>query len=188
VPNGRSPLLGASPKYLPQVERDFKAGTTTAAAEAEPGCEMSLAKIMGLGGFGRPRPIIFMHDRASRAGRHYLIILRGSDVPFLDIAGLPLDDDALAPGDWRDLPCWASGARFWTGPVDVPVGGQIRIYAGQVDPANPTHFTVAYVANGKAGIVDGYVDDCPDLFLGGLAAPGICGFIAEVKLVPRRAN
>jgi hypothetical protein len=129
-----------------------------------------------------------MHDRASRAGRHYLIIVRGDSTPFLSIAGLPLDDDAFAPGDWRNYPAPASGGRAWEGPVELPAGEQIRIYAGQADPADQTHFTVRYVENGKAGVMDGYVDDYRDPSWGSLTPPGSCGFNAEVKLIPRGAD
>ena len=33
----------------------------------------------------------------------------------------------------------------------------LRIHAGQPDPADPSHFTIPYVLNGKPGVIDGYL-------------------------------
>jgi hypothetical protein len=180
-PNGRSALLDGSSKYVALVENDDFNGSTTAAVTV-PDCEAQFEKMMGFGG-SQP-PVVFMHDRAAPSGRHYLIILRGDSIPYLDIAELPLDCEALIAGNWRNNPSWASGGRSWDGPVSVPVRQRIRIYAGQADPRDPTHFTVRYVQNGKPAVVDGYVDDVQmekDVTL-----PD--AFIASVKLVSRRVD
>jgi hypothetical protein len=177
VPNGRSALLNGSSKYVAVTEHDFVQGSTTAAAMV-PDCEDHFAKNPLVGGSGFQPPIVFMHDRAAPSGRHYLVILRGDSIPFLQIGRLPLDFEAFKTGDWREGPEDASGVRPWSGPVSVPVRERIRIYAGQADPADPTHFTVRYTEDGNDAVADGYVDD--------YIVHG--DFVASVKLTARPAN
>ena len=35
----------------------------------------------------------------------------------------------------------------------------LRLYGGQIDPADPSHFTIAYEADGVRGVLDGYLLD-----------------------------
>ncbi|HEX8912181.1 MAG TPA: hypothetical protein VF796_07455 [Humisphaera sp.] len=43
--------------------------------------------------------------------------------------------------------------------VDVAAqwGRSLRLFAGQPDPADPAHFTIAYEADGLAGVIDGWL-------------------------------
>ena len=42
-------------------------------------------------------------------------------------------------------------------PVDY--GNVLRVYAGQPDPADPTHFTIPYRLDGREGVIDGWLKD-----------------------------
>jgi len=44
-------------------------------------------------------------------------------------------------------------------PLRVDPGNRLRVYAGQADLADPSHFTIAYVLDGKAGTIDGWAKD-----------------------------
>ena len=92
--------------------------------------------------------------------------------------------DAFSIGNWQQIPWNMTGGRFWSGLVSLPVQDRIRIYAGQADPADPTHFTIRYVVNGKTAVIDGYVGD----YQWGQNLALAPTFIATVKLVPRQAR
>jgi hypothetical protein len=184
VPNGRSPLLNGSSKYVPRTETDQLRGTTTAAASV-PECETNFANAVRLQSTPAMQPpILFMHERSAPSGRQYLVILRGDDIPYEQIAGLPLDCDTFTIANWRDDGWCAGGLRSYDGPVPLPVDEQIRIYAGQADPIDETHFTVRYIQNGITRIVDGYVEDRQEET--DTTLPG--AFTAWVKLVLRKPN
>lgn len=36
---------------------------------------------------------------------------------------------------------------------------RIRLFAGQPDPADPSHFTIGYAVNGRPGTIDGWLQD-----------------------------
>jgi hypothetical protein len=70
---------------------------------------------------------------------------------------------------WSDLvevgTVWAQPRLFETQgwPFDLPnhqprVPPNIRIYAGQADPADPSHFTIRYQMWGQEDILDGRLD------------------------------
>jgi hypothetical protein len=185
VPNGRSPLLSGSSGFVADVEKDYILGSTTAAI-AVADCETHFKELMFHYRPPQQPPIIFMHDRAALSGRHYLVILRGDDLSWLHIGKFPTDFNAFGVGNWRDGPWDAGGARSWDGPESKPQSEQIRIYAGQADPVDATHFTVRYVENGKEGLVDGYVDDVADPT--SKLPDGSAWFNATVTLVPRKDN
>lgn len=39
----------------------------------------------------------------------------------------------------------------------VPAGKRLRVFAGQADPADPTHFTIQYELGGEPGVLDGFL-------------------------------
>jgi hypothetical protein len=52
-----------------------------------------------------------------------------------------------------------SGAADEHPPVPIDYGNRLRVYAGQADPADASHFTIAYQLDGKAGTIDGWAKD-----------------------------
>jgi hypothetical protein len=67
------------------------------------------------------------------------------------------------PDDVIQQPALAMASPFGTTrPATAPAvpfnyGNLVRVYAGQPDPADPAHFTIAYELDGKKGVIDGYV-------------------------------
>jgi hypothetical protein len=49
--------------------------------------------------------------------------------------------------------------------VDHRPGQRWRIFAGQADPADPTHLTIGYEIDGKQGVIDGRLNDADRLML-----------------------
>jgi hypothetical protein len=45
------------------------------------------------------------------------------------------------------------------GKIDVPPRDRLRLFAGQPDPADAAHFTIAYDIDGQPGVVDGRLKD-----------------------------
>jgi len=53
---------------------------------------------------------------------------------------------------------WTRGSGDWEhGQVEFEPRWLFRIYAGQVDPADPSHFTIAYEREAARGTIDGYL-------------------------------
>ena len=48
-------------------------------------------------------------------------------------------------------------------PIDSPpaidYGNKLRVYAGQPDAADASHFTIAYEIDGRPGVIDGWLRD-----------------------------
>jgi len=84
------------------------------------------------------------------------------------IARVISDLGARSPSTMLQIgrPGWFSSSATWTrngendwehGKVDFDMSGLMRIYAGQVDPADPAHFTIAYDCDGQRGTIDGWL-------------------------------
>jgi len=107
--------------------------------------------------------LIFCHERISPSGNSRLVTVEfprsedGADMP------TPITSDgALA---YRS-PTWAGSAPIIAataagGHMPGPMLGVIvRIFAGQPDPQDASHFTIEYQrADGGSGIIDGYLRD-----------------------------
>ena len=44
-------------------------------------------------------------------------------------------------------------------PPPIDYGNVLRVYAGQPDPADESHFTIAYRVDGRDGVIDGWLKD-----------------------------
>lgn len=113
---------------------------------------------------GRPAAVIFMHERTSPAGHRRLVVLTftaetGSFQPgFID--GENVDTLALTPATWRtpvmQVPKLV-GLDVMSGwPKHPP---HVRIYAGQIDPADPARFAIRYQIWGQEDVLDGKLED-----------------------------
>jgi len=80
------------------------------------------------------------------------------------LLALPDRQRTLAEVPVPDKPVDAS-AELVSGPttqdtqVPIDYGNRLRVYAGQADPADASHFTIAYQLDGKAGTIDGWAKD-----------------------------
>jgi hypothetical protein len=64
---------------------------------------------------------------------------------------LRLDD----PKDTRSRVVWTKGTDWNQGEVSFSPRGLFRIYAGRVDPTDPSHFTIDYELDDQRGTIDG---------------------------------
>lgn len=105
---------------------------------------------------------VFLHARRDPAGRQRLVIVQA----ILRESGLPgrtpeLYVGTYIPAGWRPggrirgSSSWRSVRPFEDFEDDTPV----RLYAGQPDPADPSHFTIRYSRAGRGGTLHGYLGD-----------------------------
>jgi hypothetical protein len=53
---------------------------------------------------------------------------------------------------------WAAATQPGNpGQLTVQYSDQLRLYAGQIDPADPSHFTIAYDLDGQTSVIDGWL-------------------------------
>jgi hypothetical protein len=70
---------------------------------------------------------------------------------------------SLPDQDSRAVATLEEGQSLDTPPV-IDYGNVLRFYAGQPDPDDASHFTIAYVLDGRAGTIDGWLrNDGPEL-------------------------
>jgi hypothetical protein len=113
--------------------------------------------------------VLFMHRMADPSGKELLVIVYTSGRWYYqehvtyrpdphrderDIAWTILaDSDSPTPFRYSEQPLALQL------PGDPP-RGSVTLYAGQLDPNNPRHFTLPYSVNGTpAGVIDGYLDN-----------------------------
>ena len=63
------------------------------------------------------------------------------------------------PPERRALVKWTKTTSWENGRIEVEPGQVMRFFAGQVDPADPSHFTIRYEMNGVVGWFDGWLRD-----------------------------
>jgi len=121
---------------------------------------------------GPSGPVLFMHERQTRSGKRYLVILRRTPSEGRQSWDLPssyrltliepatvtaegvLRERALIevlPRDFREPPDAASSA-----PADL-----LRFFAGQPDAADPSRFTIRYQRGSRAGVLQAVLEDPP---------------------------
>jgi hypothetical protein len=53
---------------------------------------------------------------------------------------------------------WRKGAATWeNGTIEPHLSQVFRVFAGQPDPRNASHFTIGYEVDGKPGTIDGWL-------------------------------
>ena len=107
---------------------------------------------------------LFLHARTSPAGnRRIVVVQRGPNtlvpafVPYTDLEIILLE------------PSWRTGVPRGIDPPEVPrvliphdlnaMTRHLRIYAGQPDDDDPSHFTIEYESHGQRGTIDGWLQD-----------------------------
>ena len=104
---------------------------------------------------------LYLHARQASAESPRRIVLVTCDAEVVlrtraersALAGRGFETSVLSPtsadADLK-LVSWAN--RAWQ---PTPLGGPLRLFAGQSDPADPSRFTIAYEANGFEGVIRG---------------------------------
>ena len=101
--------------------------------------------------------MLFMHERASPNGRKCLVTVEyrvdtyfGSAAEYYCRVWSP---------DWsKTTPLLSSNVRPYPA-VRRDQSVPLQFYAGQPDPADPTHFTIRYTMGEKQGVIHGFVKD-----------------------------
>jgi hypothetical protein len=112
-------------------------------------------------GLGTPAGIAFCHTRQSPGGEERMVIVGCYGVrqppPASEAGSTPLAIAATAsPTD----KIWISSKLFKRPRLDLPTAtGARRLYAGQIDPGDASHFTIRYEINDKAGTIDGWLGE-----------------------------
>ena len=127
---------------------------------------------------------VFLHRRRSPAGRDRVVAVRcwplyltsASVVQAMD----PLVVEPAAAWPLTSRPIRRQG-RFSGG---YPVDGVVKVFGGQPDPADPSHFTIAYTVNDRPGVLDGWLrdDDTVDLAV----REGSADVYPAIKATPSR--
>jgi hypothetical protein len=156
---GAAALLATSHEYLALASPSNQ----PAPVGREPACLTSYQQ-----GVGTPSPgggVLFMHTLRVPSGADRLVIVRSNfshDTPPMFIHGFDLEVSLTELATWKSPPKDVTGAMA----IDVmssilQAPPRMRIFAGQPDPADPTHFTIRYEFNGKRFIADGRVKEWP---------------------------
>jgi len=112
-----------------------------------------------------PGAVVFLHERVSPAGNRRLVMVRYFPEPHTFtsgfINGYNFDFEVLTPATWRTPPR-AAAPRYYL--FDVLSGWPrhpplVRMYAGQADAHDPSHFTIRYQMWGQEDVLDGKLDD-----------------------------
>ncbi len=105
---------------------------------------------------------LFSHEMISKTGVHRLVIIQrtpGIEDGFFRL-GMDLDPAVFVPGEMTTAPRGLPSSFNWNGDIRNSHSPQnLRIYAGQLDPADPSHFTIRYEQWGQSDILDGWLDD-----------------------------
>jgi len=183
-PAGKSPLLNGGQEYIPVVESGFDGPAITVAARV-PDCTNRFISLLYGPGKNWSQPILFMHERTTRSGHRYLIILFGESFEKMDYLDGQLGPQYVSykPGTLRNRPEPAGNSmNFKDDYLQWPSPRHLRIYAGQADPIDASHFTIRYVEDGKTRMVDGYLEDAETGDPASDSSPGM----ARVKLIERK--
>jgi hypothetical protein len=166
---GKEELL-TRPGYvaLPTTGGPWGSGPAATVAGFRPPPLADLEGRVGAPLTGGPAAVLFLHElRHAPTGRRLLVVVsRGASTwgpitsPFdlqaivFDVATIRTD---LRVTTKSDLLMWAySGPGF-----DLPTTG-LRFYAGQVDPGDPSRFTIRYALEGREGLIDGRLNAAGD--------------------------
>ena len=115
--------------------------------------------------------VVFLHECISPAGNRRLVMVRYFPEPDKFASNFyhdyNFDYDLLTPATWSSPPCraapWFSMSAVQTGsPRHPPL---VRMYAGQADPHDPSHFTIRYRMWGQEDVLDGKLDDQDEITL-----------------------
>jgi hypothetical protein len=123
-----------------------------------------------------PAAVLFLHERRTPSGEPFLLsceldVGRGLTGSFVT----PIYMNEIRPAAWRRGLARRNGVG-WPLPFQIEraiqKGAHLRVFAGQVDPADATHFTVKYDLDGVEGFLDGYEGDRTE-DANGIPKPGL---------------
>jgi hypothetical protein len=102
---------------------------------------------------GGIHPVLYLHERHTSSGERLLICV---NIQESYTSGLLVNEVSVRPGTWLRWPELRDDSRKW---LPLQEAELTHIYAGQSDPKDASHFTIAYSADGTPGVIDGWVED-----------------------------
>ena len=103
---------------------------------------------LGQGGEWRPfEPFLFLHERVSASGSRHILRIDAYRENFRDLCCLSYEL-------WERFDDARPGLEGF-----AKAGETVRIFAGQADPDDRSHFWLDYEADGKPGTIDGWLTD-----------------------------
>jgi len=112
-----------------------------------------------------PPAVLFMHEMKTPAGERVLVdVVAEYDAKFAD--SILVRVQAVDPATWRKAS--SPGPGLVTRLVKPPADREpyqpnrtcyVRVYAGRVDPADPSHFSIPYEGSGHRGVMEGRLRD-----------------------------
>jgi hypothetical protein len=107
------------------------------------------------------RALLFLHECRAPDGSRFIVELErtaAADESAYFIQGYDVESNVYRPAT-ATHPAVSITNAFAIDVIDSVSGHtDIRIYAGQPDTSDPSHFTIRYESGGKTGTVDGRVD------------------------------
>jgi hypothetical protein len=123
-----------------------------------------------------PTAVLFLHERRTAAGERFLLSCELEAASGLaGSSTTPIRMSEIRPAGWR-RGLARRNAVGWPLPAQIQraiqTGAHLRVFAGQADPDDATHFTVKYTLDGVEGILDGYEGDRTE-DANGIPTPGL---------------
>jgi hypothetical protein len=116
---------------------------------------------------GSPHFPVFLHERRTPDGERRLVIVTvrfGAMVAIGAGERIGLTAAVIHPGALFSAPVVSRHSAGECYPFSRGRGSdltprRLRLYAGQPDPSDPSHFTIGYDINGEAGTIDGWLEN-----------------------------
>jgi hypothetical protein len=160
---GRGYGLYRPPTGPGQFQNRMSNGPAPAAAVFVPRCWTALHALLPpayLG--GADGAVLFLHEMTSKNGARRLVVVTHAPSPDPQVFVLGFDVDAvvITPASGLTTPAAPLPMMY---AIDVVIGlnqppQKLRIYPGQIDPADPSHFTIRYEQWGQTDVMDGQLD------------------------------
>lgn len=132
--------------------------------------------------FGRTRRLVFCHSLSSPGGNARLVTIELRDFDYLD-------PHVLAPGTPKAPPAEIapSMAGLW---IHRRLNHPLRIFAGQADPKDTSHFTIDIAYRGERRTIDAYLtpSDRIDFWMDGARLSGLPGSSTWLNLDAARPS
>jgi hypothetical protein len=164
----RAPLLANPEDYV--ALDDAQVWPVTGVARREPACWASLKDILFAGRTfwppGPPAPKVMVHLLTTADGKQQRLVaiifapaapLPPSASPIYASPGIGLVAAIVQPGTWDTPPRWDGNSDFLRANFDS--AKHLKFYAAQLDPKDPSRFTIQYEIDGQSGTVEGKLED-----------------------------
>jgi hypothetical protein len=112
--------------------------------------------------FGSGGAVLFLHELVAKNGVHRIVAIEHapSSQTQMFVCGYDINATVISPAAGLKSPAAFMQTMY---DIDMLIGlnqppQKLRIYAGQIDPTDPSHFTIRYEQWGQTDVVDGRLD------------------------------